>query len=79
MKIDPERGPVGPDTLLAAVMLGRPDAERVLQEEFGLPCYRCPVSFVETVAQGARLHSMDPEALVERLNACPVPGDEAVG
>ncbi|MEZ6183727.1 MAG: DUF1858 domain-containing protein [Planctomycetota bacterium] len=78
MKIDPERGPVGPETLIAAVMLGRPDAERVLHEEFGLPCFRCPVSFVETVAEGARLHGLDPQALAERLSACAV-DHEAVG
>ena len=53
-------------------MLARPDAERVLQEEFGLPCYRCPVSFVETVAEGARLYRLDPQALVDRLNQCPL-------
>jgi len=78
VRVKPERGPVQPDTLLAAVMLGRPQAEQVLQEEFGLPCFRCPVSFVETVSAGARLHGLDPQALVDRLNRCPL-AEEAAG
>lgn len=72
-----DRGPVRPDSILYDVMLARPEAERVLLEEFGLPCYRCEVSLKETVAQGARLYGLDPERVVARLNACPLWPEEA--
>lgn len=64
-------GPVRGDSLIYDVMAARPDAERVLFEEFGLPCYRCEVSLRETVEDGARLYGLDPARVVERLNACP--------
>lgn len=67
----PDPGPVGPDSLIAQVMLARPDAERVLYEEFGLPCYRCVISLKESVAEGARLYGLDPARVVARLNECP--------
>lgn len=68
----PDRGPVRRDSLIYDVMLARPEAERVLFEELGLPCYRCEVSLVETVEQGARLYGLDPERVVARLNECPL-------
>lgn len=71
-----DRGPVRPDSLIYDVMLARPEAERVLQEEFGLPCHRCEVSLKETVAQGARLYGLDPAQVVARLNECPVWAEE---
>jgi hybrid cluster-associated redox disulfide protein len=68
--IEPDRGPVRRESVIARVMQARPEAERVLYEEFGLPCYRCEVSLTETVGDGARLYGLDPEAVVARLNAC---------
>ena len=79
--LDPDLGPVRPDSIIFRVMLARPEAERVLYEEFGLPCYDCEVSLTETVEQGARLYGLDPEVVIERLAACPLrpppPEDDA--
>ena len=80
LDIEPDRGPVRRDSIIARVMQGRPDAEQVLYEEFGLPCYRCDVSLTETVGDGALLYGLDPDVVVARLNACPLwqpPGDGA--
>jgi hybrid cluster-associated redox disulfide protein len=65
---EPERGPVRRDTLLDDVCLTRPDAERVLFEEFKLPCYDCEVRMFETVEQACSYYGLDPDAMVARLN-----------
>lgn len=72
LDIEPDRGPVRRDSIIARVMQGRPQAEQVLYEEFGLPCYRCEVSLTETVGEGALLYGLDPDAVVARLNDCPL-------
>jgi len=36
--------------------------------EQGLFCGGCPMAQLETIADGARAHGMDPKKLVERLN-----------
>lgn len=73
---------VRPDTLIADVIFEplpntpgptpyRPDAARVLYEEFGLPCCECEVAFHETFEQGVPCAGHDVAAVVSRLNACP--------
>lgn len=66
-----EPEPVRRDSLIANVLLQRPDARRVLFEEFQLPCYRCEARYSETVAEGVGYTGLDPDAVVARLNACP--------
>ena len=75
----PDRGPVRRDTLMDDVLETRPDARRVLWEEFQLPCYDCEVALYETVEQGCSYRGIDPDVMVARLNACalgPEPTDE---
>ena len=38
-------------------------------EKFGLPCYRCAVADVETVAEGAAARGLDVERILAALNA----------
>lgn len=65
----PDRGPVRRDTLVDDICQTRPDAERVLFEEFKLPCYDCEVRFYESVEQACSLHGLDPDLMVRRLDA----------
>ena len=52
--------------------LYRPDAARVLYEEFGLPCYDCEVAFHESTGQGLSYHrGLDLTVVLARLNALP--------
>lgn len=73
---EPDRGPVRRDTLLDDVCVTRPDAERVLFEEFKLPCYDCEVRFYETVEQACSYYGIDPDVMVERLNELPLGPEE---
>jgi hypothetical protein len=68
----PDRTPVTRDSIIFRVMLARPDSERVLFEEFKLPCYTCEVSYTESVGDGARIYGLDPDLVVARLNQCPL-------
>ncbi len=36
---------------------------------YGLACYGCAVSQLENIAQGAALHSINPDVLVDELNS----------
>ncbi len=70
-------GPVTRKTLIADVLDSRPDAGRVLRETFKLPCEECVVSEKETIEEGAVYYNLDADAIVARLNECPLaPPDE---
>lgn len=70
--VEPDRGPVRRDSNLARVLLARPDAVRVMHEEFQRPCWDCEVAFFETIEESARYTGLDPDLLVARLEACPL-------
>ena len=76
-----DRGPVRPDSLIADVIDARPDAARVLFEEFNLPCVNCEVSLHETIEVGVAYTGLDPKVVARRLNRCalgpPSPVDDA--
>jgi hypothetical protein len=65
---EPDLGPVRRNSLVDDVCVTRPDAERVLFEEFKLPCYDCEVRFHETVEQACSYYGIDPDLMVKRLN-----------
>ncbi|MGE0706634.1 MAG: hypothetical protein AB7N76_05520 [Planctomycetota bacterium] len=67
----PAEDEVGPNTRIADVLRRRPAAARVLYEEFGLPCYRCPARHVETLAEGLSYTEVDPAAVLARLGTWP--------
>lgn len=64
---------VGPQTLIADVLARRPQAARVLLEEFDLPCYRCPGRFVEGLAEGISYRGLEAEAVLARIDAAGAP------
>ncbi len=54
--------------LVAEALELHEDAADVL-EKFGLPCHRCAVADVETVAEGAAAKGLDVERILAALNA----------
>ena len=58
-----------PDVLIADLLVGDPNAARVLAEEFDLPCYRCPARKVETLASGISYREVEVEQVLSRLRA----------
>jgi hybrid cluster-associated redox disulfide protein len=69
-------GPVTRKTVIADVLDTRPLAGRVLREAFQLPCEECVVAERETIEEGARYYGLDPDAIVARLNQCPLAPEE---
>jgi len=66
---------VGPKTLIAEVLARRPQAARVLMEEFGLPCYRCPGRFVEELGEGISYRGLEAEDVLARIAAAGTSGE----
>jgi hypothetical protein len=75
--VTPEDPPIAPpspvrrDSVIDDILRTRPDAARVLQEEFNLPCWDCDVRFSETLETGVSYTGLDPDAVIARLNQCP--------
>jgi len=51
------------------VMDAYPETEGVFKAHFGQGCFTCPGARVESIAFGAMMHGLDPEAIVKDLNA----------
>lgn len=64
--------PVKRNSLIFNVLRSRPLAGKVLREAFNLPCEECVVSEKETIEEGARYYGHDADAIVKRLNECPL-------
>ncbi len=56
------------DMNIAEVISKHPEAEKVIEKYFGSGCFTCPGIRMETIAFGATMHSVDPEAIVKELN-----------
>ncbi len=55
--------------LISEVIQKKPRTLQTLMMS-GMGCIGCPSSLMETVEQAAYVHGIDPDALIERLNAC---------
>ena len=62
--------PVTRKSVIGKVLDSRPDAWKVLNDEFKLPCWDCAVAETETIEEGARYYGHDADAIVKKLNAC---------
>lgn len=54
------------DSLIADIVNDYPETTEVLME-FGLSCIGCPMSTAESLEQGALVHGLDPEKVLERV------------
>ncbi len=54
--------------IIGQVMAAHPDARKVIEKYFGTGCFTCPGMKMETIAFGAMMHNIDPEAVVKDLN-----------
>ncbi len=57
------------DMLISEVIQRKPRTIQPLML-IGMGCIGCPSSMMETVEQAAWVHGVDPDVLVEHLNAC---------
>lgn len=54
--------------IIGQVLSMHPDARKVIEKYFGNGCFTCPGMKMETIAFGAMMHNIDPEAVVKELN-----------
>lgn len=55
------------DMTLGEVLQVKPTSQKVF-EEWGIHCSGCPASAMETVAEGAMMHGIDIDKLIDDLN-----------
>ncbi|CDM69784.1 Hypothetical protein CM240_2667 [Clostridium bornimense] len=58
---------INKDMTIGEIIRLKPEAAEVLMN-FGFGCVGCPASQMETLEQGAQVHGVDVEVLVEALN-----------
>ncbi len=57
--------PITANTPLSEIVTKYPVLAQVLEEEFELHCLNCPLSSLETLAEGARAHGYTDEDIAE--------------
>ena len=55
------------DTLIMDCLKINPNSAEILQS-VGMHCLGCPSSQMETIAEAAMVHGLDPDALVNKIN-----------
>ena len=54
---------------IGEVIKTHPEAEKVVEKYFGNGCFTCPGMRTESIAFGATMHNVDPDKMVEEINA----------
>ena len=56
------------DMNIDEVLSMHPRAKKIIEKYFSGGCFTCPGVQMETIAFGAMMHGIDPEAIVKELN-----------
>lgn len=59
---------ISKNTMIGELLHIFPESAPILME-IGMHCLGCPSSQMETIEEAAMVHGIDPELLVEKLNA----------
>lgn len=59
---------ISKDTMIGSLMVTNPEVAPILMQ-IGMHCLGCPSAQHETVEEAAMVHGVDPELLLEKLNA----------
>lgn len=57
------------DMNIGQVVSLHPGAVKVIEKHFGGGCFTCPGIRMESIAFGAMMHGVDPQAIINELNA----------
>jgi len=57
------------DSIIGDVIKKSPAAKAVIQKYFGNGCFTCAGINMESLSFGAMMHNLDPNKIVEELNA----------
>jgi len=56
------------DDLIGDVIKMHAEVQKVIEKYFGSGCFTCPGIRLESIAFGATMHNIDPEAIVKEIN-----------
>ena len=57
------------DSVIGDIVKNNPAASKVIEKYFGNGCFTCPGMKVESLSFGAMMHNIDPNKIIEELNA----------
>ncbi len=57
------------DTVIGDIVKSSPEAKKVIEKYFGNGCFTCPGIKVESISFGAMMHNVDPQKIIDELNA----------
>lgn len=57
------------DSNIGEVIRTVPGAKKVIEKYFGGGCFTCPGINMESIAFGAMMHNLDPNRIVDEINA----------
>jgi hybrid cluster-associated redox disulfide protein len=64
-----EKKKITKDTIIGDVIKMSPAAKAVIQKYFGNGCFTCAGINMESISFGSMMHNMDPNKIVDELNA----------
>jgi len=64
-----EKKKVTKDSIIGEVLRTVPGAKAVIEKYFGNGCFTCPGINMESIAFGSMMHNLDPNKIVEEINA----------
>ncbi|MBF0320520.1 MAG: DUF1858 domain-containing protein [Nitrospirae bacterium] len=57
------------DSVIGAAIKEHPGAKAIIEKYFGGGCFTCPGINMETIAFGSMMHNLDPQKIVDEINA----------
>ncbi len=57
------------DSVIGEVIKMSPGAKAVIQKHFGNGCFTCPGINMESLSFGSMMHNLDPNVIVDEINA----------
>jgi hybrid cluster-associated redox disulfide protein len=57
------------DSVIGDVIREHPGAKDIIQKYFGGGCFTCPGINMESISFGSMMHNLDPEKIVNEINA----------
>ncbi|HLE40532.1 MAG TPA: DUF1858 domain-containing protein [Nitrospirota bacterium] len=64
-----EKKKVTKDSIIGEVLRTVPGAKAIIEKYFGNGCFTCPGINMESIAFGSMMHNLDPNKIVEEINA----------
>ncbi len=64
-----EKKKVNKDSIIGEVLRTIPGAKAVIEKYFGNGCFTCPGINMESIAFGSMMHNLDPNKIVDEINA----------